>query len=216
VIWAIGISMIVLSAIIFLNQYLILLVGILLVGGHNLLDSVHFPGNNVMAFTWALLHDAKRFYIGGIEVYVHYPLLPWIGIIALGYCLGNLYAPAFDARRRKGILMWLGTGAICLFFILRSGNYYGEPEPWSFQKNFIFSFLSFVNVSKYPPSLLYILITLGPALILLSVTERIAEGWKKSVVIFGRTLCSITWRICCSFTFSQWLVQLLAVTNSRI
>ena len=187
VIWAIGISMIVLSGIIYLNRYLILLFAFLLIAGHNLLDAVHIPGNNFAAFCWSLLHEVNHFSIGNFTVYVHYPLLPWIGLMAAGYCLGSLYAPSYDQKKRKKILRWLGISAIALFILLRSGNFYGDQANWSIQKSFTFSLLSFLNVSKYPPSLLYILMTIGPALILLSVTEKLAASWKKVVIIFGRT-----------------------------
>jgi uncharacterized membrane protein len=187
VIWVIGVSMIVLSGLIYLNRYLILLIGALLIAGHNLLDNVHVTGNNLPAFLWSLLHNVNYFTAGGITVYVHYPLLPWIGVMALGYFIGNIYAPNFDQAKRKMILMGTGIAAIILFVILRSGNFYGDPANWSVQKNFMFSVLSFLNVSKYPPSLLYLLMTLGPALILVSLLETVSAEWKSGFVIFGRT-----------------------------
>jgi len=113
-IWALGISMIVLAGLIHLPNKLILLVGILLVAGHNLLDGIHVAGNNLPAFGWALLHDQAFFNWHGRNVLVGYPLLPWIGIMALGYCIGNLYTPTFPAEKRKKILLMLGSSAIVL------------------------------------------------------------------------------------------------------
>jgi uncharacterized membrane protein len=186
VIWAIGICMIVLSAIIYLNWRFILLIGILLITTHNLFDSLHVPGNGLLAFFWSVLHDVNHFTLGRSTIYVHYPVLPWIGVMAVGYCLGRLYVPGYDPRERRRILLSLGLGAIALFIILRSGNFYGDAAHWSVQKSFMFSILSFLNVSKYPPSLLYILITLGPALIFLSVSEKPLNAWRKRITIFGR------------------------------
>lgn len=187
VIWAIGISMIALSAMIYLNWRFVLLIGILLITTHNLLDTIHVTGNSLPAFSWSFLHDPKYFVIGRFTVYVHYPVLPWIGVMALGYCMGRLYAPGFIAAERRMTLLSLGMGAIALFVILRSGNFYGDAAHWSMHEKSAFGILSFLNVSKYPPSLLYILVTLGPALIILALSEKPLTGWGAKVMIFGRT-----------------------------
>lgn len=187
VIWAIGFCMIALSAIVYLNRYIILAIAVLLIATHNLFDTVHVPGNNLSAFLWSFLHDVKRFTFGNFNVWVHYPVLPWVGIMALGYYLGSLYAPDFDPAKRRKILFLLGTGFILLFIILRSGNFYGDAAAWSLQKDTIFSFFSFINVTKYPPSLLYTLITLGPALIFLACSEKPLNALTTKIVIFGRS-----------------------------
>jgi uncharacterized membrane protein len=186
VIWAIGIGMIVLSAMIYMNRRLILLTGILLIAGHNLLDNVHVPGGGILSFFWAALHDPKYFTLGNAVLHVHYPLLPWIGIMAIGYCFGSLYASSYDPEKRRKMLLSFGFGSILLFVILRSGNFYGDAAHWSIQKNAIFSFLSFLNVSKYPPSLLYILVTLGPALVFLALTEKPLNVLTQKITVFGR------------------------------
>jgi uncharacterized membrane protein len=182
VIWVIGISMIVLSAIIYTSRTFMLVTGVLLIAAHNLLDNVHIPGS----FLWSLLHDAGYFKFGRFLVYSHYPMLPWIGIMVTGYCFGQIYLPGYDAVKRKYILLTLGFCSIALFIILRSGNFYGDPAHWSLQKNAAFSFLSFINVTKYPPSLLYTLITLGPALIFLALAEKPLNALATKLVIFGR------------------------------
>jgi uncharacterized membrane protein len=186
VIFVIGISMIVLSVIIYMNRWLILLTGALLIGAHNLLDSVHIEGNSFSAFFWSILHDENHFTFGRFNVYVRYPVIPWLGVMTLGYYLGRFYASGYEPIKRRKNLLILGIASITLFIILRSGNWYGDAAHWSIQKNPIFSMLSFLNVTKYPPSLLYILITLGPSLIFLAFTEKKLNAWATQIVIFGR------------------------------
>lgn len=186
VIFAIGISMIILSAIIWMNRAFILATGILLIAAHNLLDKVHVPGNGIPSISWALLHETAHFTFGRFTFFVHYPLLPWIGIMALGYWLGGLYFPGFDPKRRRKIFLSMGSAAIAIFILLRSGNWYGDAAHWSAQKNNLFSVLSFLNVTKYPPSLLYILMTLGPAFIFLALAERPLNALSEKITVFGR------------------------------
>jgi uncharacterized membrane protein len=186
VIWAIGICMIIMSALIYLNRNLILLTGVLLITTHNLFDTIHVPGNNFPAVLWAMLHDAKHFTFGSLDIYIRYPVLPWIGVMILGYYLGNLYTADFNPGTRRKILLLTGLGAIALFIILRSGNLYGDAATWSEQKNVVYSFLSFLNITKYPPSLLFILITLGPALVLLFLMEKPINKWTGKIVVFGK------------------------------
>ncbi|MGE5108595.1 MAG: DUF1624 domain-containing protein [Sphingobacteriales bacterium] len=186
VIWAIGICMIALSALIYLNLRSILVIGILLITAHNLLDSVHVTGNNLPAFFWSFLHDVNHFTLGRFTFYVHYPVLPWLGIMLTGYYFGQLYISGYDPVKRRNILLYLGFGAIVLFIILRSGNFYGDAAYWSVQKNTVFSLLSFINVTKYPPSLLYTLITLGPAFVFLAFAEKPLNALSAKITIFGR------------------------------
>jgi uncharacterized membrane protein len=186
VIWALGISMIVLAGLIHLPFKLILAVGILLVAGHNLLDSIRINGNNLPAFGWALLHQQNFFTWQGKNILVGYPVLPWIGVMALGYCLGILYTKGFDAAKRKKTLLLIGSGAILLFILIRFINVYGDPSHWSQQSSAWYSVLSFIKVTKYPPSLLYILMTLGPAILFLAVTENVSNRVSKIISIYGR------------------------------
>jgi len=186
VIWALGFSMIILSALIHLPLRLILLAGILAVAGHNLLDPIHVDGNNLKAFLWAELHVQQRFRIDGHIVGTGYPLLPWIGIMALGYCFGSLYKKGFPSLERKKILLAIGGLAVALFVLLRAINMYGDPHPWSQQPSFIYSILSFLNVTKYPPSLLYALVTLGPAILFLAVAEEMNRKFLNPLIRVGR------------------------------
>lgn len=182
VIWAIGISMIVLSVMIYMSKRFILLTGILLIAAHNLLDTVHVPRN----FLWSLLHEPGDFVAGHFSIFVQYPLIPWIGIISIGYYFGSLYTPVFNPNKRKTILLSAGIGAIALFIILRCVNFYGDPAHWSIQKNAVFSLLSFLNVTKYPSSLLYVLVTLGPALVFLALAEKPLNALTEEIAVFGR------------------------------
>lgn len=186
VIWAIGFSMVVMSALVYLTRRVILLIGIVLAAGHNLLDSVHVEGSGISAFIWSLLHDPHEFTVGRLVVFVHYPVLAWIGILALGYCTGSLYVQNADAGKRRGLLLVAGFAAITLFIVLRLGNVYGDAAHWSQQKNMLFSFLSFLNTTKYPPSLLYTLMTLGPAMIFLSLAENPLPAWTHRTILLGK------------------------------
>ena len=182
VIWAIGISMIVLAAIIHLPFKIIFALGFMLVVGHNLLDNIHF--NSVL---WSALHEPKIFPLDEHhKVRFSYPVLPWIGIMLLGYCFGKLYTKEFSIKRRRKWLFITGTGAIALFIILRAINIYGNPDPWSGQSSATFSLLSFLNTTKYPPSLLYTLMTLGPAILFLALSEKLSGGFVRAIIHIGR------------------------------
>ena len=186
VIWALGISMIVLAGLIYLPYKLILLIGVVLVAGHNLLDNIHVTGNNLPAFGWALLHDQNFFTWNGKNILVGYPVLPWIGVMALGYCIGILYTAAFSPEKRKKMLLSIGGSAIGLFIIIRLINVYGDPSPWTHQQSTFHTFLSFIKTTKYPPSLLYILMTLGPAILFLAFTENIKNSMSRVISVYGR------------------------------
>jgi uncharacterized membrane protein len=199
VIWALGMCMITLAGLIYLPKKLILAIGIIIVLGHNLLDGVNIPGEGLKAFGWALLHRPGLFFFGGKGFFVGYPLLPWLGIMVLGYSLGSLYGSGFDAARRKKWLLYLGSGTILLFIVLRYSNEYGDANLWSRQSSALFSVLSFIDTVKYPPSLLYTCMTLGPALIFLAFT-----GWSGRYPFTAGCRCSITSFTFISFTCWQW------------
>ena len=186
VIWATGLSMIALAFISRLNRNWILAIGLILVAGHNLLDEVHVQGSGAGAFLWAVLHEHQYFQYGHTTVMVLYPVIPWIGILTLGYWFGRFFVVDFDSDRRKLILNSIGISAILLFIILRAGNFYGDHSSWSTQKNLLFGFMSFINVTKYPPSLLYALVTIGPALIFHAYAEKNLNFKLAPVKVFGR------------------------------
>jgi uncharacterized membrane protein len=186
VIWVLGLCMIFLAGLIFLPRTIILIIGLIMVAGHNLLDKIHFPEHNVMGFIWGMVHDRKPYSIGHINIEEAYHIIPWVGVMALGYCLGSLFAKDVDPAKRKRILLQLGTGSLLLFIIVRSINLYGNLYPWTHQATPLLSLLSFLNISKYPPSLDYLLITEGFALIFLGLTENVSNRLSKIISVYGR------------------------------
>jgi uncharacterized membrane protein len=186
VIWALGIGMIALAGAIHLPFKFILVLGIILVAGHDLLDNIHVPGNGAEAIGWSLLHEFKGFPLPSFFLFVGYPMIPWTGIMLLGYCFGSLYLPSVNSDSRRKTLLYLGFTGIAAFIIIRLINVYGDPAPWSVQENPAFTLLSFINVTKFPPSLLYALVTLGPAMIFLAVSEKYTGKVAQGIVILGR------------------------------
>jgi uncharacterized membrane protein len=183
VIWAFGVAMIILSALIRLPRAAQLTIAIVLLAGHNLLDGIHVAGNGLPAVGWSFLHEFKFFGYPHLSFVIGYPILPWAGLITLGYYLGGLYAPDVDPARRKKNLTRLGLAFIAGFFLLRTINIYGDPRPWSTLHH---PFLSFFNVTKYPPSLDYVLMTIGPALLFLAFAERPLNAFTAKIAVFGR------------------------------
>ncbi len=171
VIWASGWSMVVLSGLVYLRVRYIVAIGLVVVAGHNALDTVTPESLGALSGLWRVLHVPGEVHpFEGLTVSVHYPLIPWIGVMALGYGFGALlqYAPA--VRRRWCVR--LGVGAVALFVLLRTANVYGDLTPWSTQRNGVFTLLSWLNCTKYPPSLCFLLMTLGPAVALFPLWER--------------------------------------------
>lgn len=161
----------------------ICIVGIL---GHNLLDNLQFEAAwahnlNAVLHRFSILKNT-----GAFQVWVYYPLVPWIFVMAMGYCMGSIYSSSFDAIRRRKTLLITGLLMTASFFILRMANFYGDPFPWSVQGTTLQTVFSFFFICKYPPSLLYILITLGPALIFLSVSENWSSKFLDKIVVVGR------------------------------
>ena len=188
VIWAIGLCMIILSVLIYLPYKLLIAIGFLLVIGHNALDDILFQGNDFSSILWYFVHQKSTVILdqGQSVLLVFYPVLPWIGLMVLGYCFGNLYKPGFNLQLRKMWLLYLGLISIMLFVILRYLNFYGDLHPWSVQKNSVYTFLSFMNTTKYPPSLLYLLMTIGPSLLFLRWIEVFKNRYTDAMVVIGR------------------------------
>jgi uncharacterized membrane protein len=186
VIWVLGLGMIILSAMIHLPYRLLLVIGLLIVAGHNLLDTVHVPGNEVGAMLWAEIHERRLFQINRLAIGTAYPILPWLGIMLTGYCFGSLYRTQVNPVYRKKMLQYIGIGVCCLFILLRAINVYGDPSPWQQKSSGVLAILSFLNVTKYPPSLLYASMTLGPAILLLSVTEDLKGKFSNALTAIGR------------------------------
>ena len=196
VIWALGWSMIALAVLIHLPLKIVGTFGILMMLLHNLLDPIQVsqwqgPGSAVPALgakIWMILHQSGAFPVAGpgsAVLFVLYPLIPWIGVMAAGYAFGAIYE--MDGERRRRILLQTGFVVIAAFIGFRALNLYGDPSPWSLQRSPVFTVLSFLNVTKYPPSLLFLLMTLGPAMLALRWFERPVRGVVgRALVTFGR------------------------------
>lgn len=186
VIWAIGISMVFLSFLVFLRFKVLLGIGLLILFTHNLLDPIQLEGTGPGAILWAMIHQQQIFALDGLLFLIQYPVLPWIGVMVLGYCFGILYKEDFSYKLRQKWLLGLGTGAVLLFLVVRGINIYGDLVPWSVQQNSTYTFFSFLNTTKYPPSLSYLLMTLGPSLLFLSFFEKSQNSIVRFFVVFGR------------------------------
>jgi len=180
VIWAIGMSMCVLSAVVALPLGAIAAFALIGIAGHNLLDGVKPEAWGAAAWLWRILHVQSPIAVGSVI----YPLIPWVSVIAAGYVFGGVYELA-PARRRKLTLL-LGASLTAAFIALRALNMYGDPSPWSSQTRPLFTLLSFLNVTKYPPSLAYLLMTLGPGLLVLAALERGQNRALDLLHTFGR------------------------------
>ena len=186
VIWAIGVSMIALAALVWLPRPLLLLLGIAIIAGHNVLDTLHFPVGSAMHVPWAILHDRGWIeFSDSLRLRTSYPVLPWIGVIALGYCMGPWFARSACAATRQRYLLLAGVGALLGFVALRLLNGYGEA-PWVNYGNATQTLMSFFNITKYPPSLLFIALTMGLGLLLLLGFERARQAtWIRILAVFG-------------------------------
>jgi len=189
VIWAIGISMVLLGLLIRLPLNVILITGLIIVFGHNLLDIPESAPGFKAGFWWDLLHHGffAAYPISQSHVLlILYPFVPWVGLMMMGYCSGVFFSQKFTVGQRRKTLNRVGIGLIVLFIALRFTNGYGNPQQWHIQKNGLFTFLSFINVQKYPPSLLYMCMTIGPAFLLLLFFEKIKNGFTAAIKIYGR------------------------------
>jgi len=185
VIWAIGISMVILGLMIWLPFEIILAVGLLIVLGHNALDFYEKDQITPFSATYDLIHRQGFHSLWGRQLLILYPFLPWAGLMMLGYCLGKVLRNN-DAAYRKRFLIITGMSIIALFIILRFINVYGDPSAWSPQPNGFYTFLSFINSSKYPPSLFFMCMTIGPSLLLMAWWDEIQNGFTKVVSVYGR------------------------------
>ncbi|MDO8548699.1 MAG: heparan-alpha-glucosaminide N-acetyltransferase domain-containing protein [Ignavibacteria bacterium] len=187
VIWALGCSMVFLSFLIYLPFKALAAFSIIMILAHNLFDGVTPEQFGSFSWLWIILHNFEAIDLGGgYTFFAAYPLIPWIGVMAAGYCFGALYN--LEAEKRKKILLRLGIGMIGGFVLLRLFDFYGDFNKWTTQKNFIFTLLDFIDTRKYPPSLLFLLMTLGPAILFLSFLEKARELNKSNYffIVFGR------------------------------
>ncbi len=188
VLWATGFGMIVLALLIRAPKPFIAVVAILIIAGHNLLDNADLPkegiAGNLITILWngvgALIPiGANRF------IFAIYAAIPWTGALLLGYVFGGLYKKDYDAVKRRKILVLSGCAFIALFIVLRLINHYGDPAPWAVQRNAAHTLLSFINARKQTPSLLFMLMTLGPILVLLAFAEGVSNRITRFFIVYG-------------------------------
>jgi uncharacterized membrane protein len=184
VFWMLGLSMVVLAALIHLPARVLAPASLLVVAAHNLLDPLAPERFGRAAWLWDILHRQALFPLDGASVVVAYPLVPWVAVMALGYCLGPVLLS--EPARRQRFLIRLGVALTFGFVVLRALNRYGDSVPWSHEHAPLWTLLSFLNTTKYPPSLLFLLMTLGPALIALALLDRRAFSSASPLLVFGR------------------------------
>jgi uncharacterized membrane protein len=186
VIWVIGLCMIILGLTHQLPRWILAVVGFTLVFGHNLLSNIHFQPGESGYWIWTILHD--RGYLiadGPTKLKVSYPLLPWIGVIFLGWLAGPIFSKAMDPARRARIWTQLGLACLALLAFLRGFNIYGETLPWTQQQDLLHTVMSFVNFTKYPPSLDFLLMTLGVGFLLFPRFEAMSNAFTRVLAVIG-------------------------------
>jgi uncharacterized membrane protein len=180
VIWAIGLAMLALALLLRLPLALLGVLGVLIVGGHNALEQGTLP-----AAAWTILERRGFLALDPVRIKVSYPVLAWIGVILLGYACGPLYARATAPALRRRCLAVAGSACLALLIVLRSVNGYGEPAPWTPQADLVRGTMAFLNFTKYPPSLDFILLTLGAGCIALAWLERVDTAATRVAAVFG-------------------------------
>ena len=185
VLWALGWAMIALGALVHLPLRAIGGFGVALIIFHNAFDGVTGQGWRSLASLWTVLHR-PNFVLPGPPhtVFVAYPLIPWIGVTAVGYVLGSLWDRPADER--QSVLLRLGTACVVSFVVLRGFNLYGDPSPWTGQARAALTLVSFLNLSKYPPSLLFLLMTLGPVLLALRALDGYTPRVLRPAQVIGK------------------------------
>ena len=191
VIWAIGISMIILGLLVRFSYYVILIYGLVVVFGHNLLVNVEIENAaGQPAIWWDLVHHAKFAFPSLWKdhyVMIVYAFLPWSGLMALGYCFGSLFKSDVPQELRQKRLLYLGLAVTVLFVALRFVNQYGDPTTWAEQpRGGLYTFLSFLNTNKYPPSLMFLSMTIGLAILFLALVERVKGKLAEIFIVYGR------------------------------
>ncbi len=183
VIWVLGISMILLAGLIHLPKKVILIFSCVLIFGHNLLDNIHFEGS----ILWTFLHERGPFLTTTDHIFrVGYSIIPWVAVMSLGYCFGSFYDKTYEPAKRKKLFNIIGISAIVFFVIIRGINIYGDLLPWKDYGNLKQTLFSFFNLTKYPPSLSFLLITLGGAFLFLANSEKIKGKIVNFFCVFGR------------------------------
>lgn len=185
VIAAIGLSFFVLSLMLKLPSRIIGITGLLIIFCHNLLQGVSIPENPVAMFISSVLFRPLMIQITpGFGIFTAYPLIPWLGIMLTGFAVGEFFE--IPAEKRNKIFLKFGLAALLLFVVIRYINLYGDPSHWSVQKSALFTFLSFINTTKYPPSLLFILLFLGITFLVLYISDKTKSRFMEFLEVYGR------------------------------
>ena len=184
ILWAIGLSMVALAGLIYLPMPALMGISIAIIALHNLLDPVSAQRFGRATWIWDILHQQTVFAFHGINFVTAYPVLPWTGVMAGGYCLGTVFE--WDGHRRRSFLMRMGLALVAAFVVVRAINIYGNPLRWSHYAWPAFTVMSFLNTAKYPPSLDFLLMTLGPALVVMAWLERFHFRFTNPLIVFGR------------------------------
>jgi uncharacterized membrane protein len=185
VIATIGSGLILLSFLSRLSPKIVLVTACLLFFGHDLIFGIPMPTNPVLGFIGSLLFGPGAFPLTkNCLLVIAYPVLPWLGIMLTGFCVGRLFT--LPIEKRRVLFLRLGLGALVGFVLLRLSNWYGDPVPWAHQKSGVYTFLSFMNLNKYPPSLLFSLATLGILLLILSAAEGRDNAFTRFLLVYGR------------------------------
>jgi uncharacterized membrane protein len=184
VLWVIGACMIVMGLCIWLPRGILASLALATIALHNLLDSITAAQSGTLAPLWTVLHQVGTIRLFGLVFIVAYPLIPWVAVMALGFAAGPIFER--DPASRQRVLMVMGIATCIGFVLLRAVNGYGDPAPWSSQPSAAFTLLSFLDASKYPPSLIFLLMTLGPALVALASLDRAQLAVSNPLVVFGR------------------------------
>ena len=184
VIWMLGLCMIALAALVHLRIRVLSILSVVVIASHNLLDGVDAAKFGKAAWLWNILHQQGVFRVGNTSFLAAYPLIPWVAVMAAGYCFGPVMR--WEPDRRQKFLVKLGVALTAAFILLRAWNRYGEPVRWAAQKSALFTVLSFLNCTKYPPSLDFLLMTLGPGILAMAWLERVKFHANHPLIVFGR------------------------------
>jgi uncharacterized membrane protein len=184
VLYIFGICFIVMAALVYLPIRWLAVLSVAVILFHNLLDGINAARFGSYAWVWNILHQPGIFTVAGHPVLTIYPLLPWVAVIGAGYCFAQIFL--LDQTVRRRILLRTGLALTVAFVVIRAINHYGDPAPWSHQKSAIFTLLSFLNCTKYPASLDFLLMTLGPAILVLAYFDKLKFKDTNPVMVFGR------------------------------
>ncbi len=201
VIDVIGFGFIGLALLLKFSPRTLLVMGLIIIFGHDLFQGISFQNNQPLNIIWTLFMGSNFFQITPAHaLLISYPIIPWLGIMLVGFSFGSLYT--LPSENRKKLFLQIGFGTLALFALICTFNIYGDVSHWSFQKNGLYSFFSFINTTKYPPSLLFTLMVLGISIILLSLFDNVQNKITDIVSVYGKCHCFIG--CCIGSLFISW------------